>query len=97
MIDEGWFGAAIDHKIKSTREVSRHEHDHGRQSHDPERLLWHLPADPGAKIRRDQLRSGRAQTHRSEPGLQSVPDDGARAKVRHQRNGATYLPESQSL
>src|ERR1700733_2471091 len=97
MIGEGWFGAAIDHKIKSPREVSRHEHDHGRKSHDPERLLWHLPADPGAEIRRDQLRSRGAETHRSEPGLQSVSDDGARTKVRRQRNGARHLPASQSL
>src|SRR6185437_4237749 len=61
------------------------------------RLFRELSADPGAQERPDHLRPREAEPHRGQSGLQGLWHDGARAEIRHLRNGDRQLSAGQGL
>src|SRR5271169_5388097 len=92
-----WFNASPHHKIKRASEVSPYEYDDRRKNRHHQCLLRDLSADPGPEIRPDQIRPRQAQSHRGQSGLQGLWHDGARAEVRHLRDGDRQLSARQGL
>src|SRR5580704_8040165 len=93
LVEHELFGKPVstfpDHALDSKREWARrgNERVDWRKNRNLECLFWDLPAHQGVERGKDQIRPGGVAIHRNQSGQSRFHADGARAKIRHQRDG----------